>query len=143
MKKQKGTDYYANRHSCFLLQYHLVVVTKFRHPVIVNDIKERLLELTSFLIQDKWGCNLISANTDMDHIHILFEAPPQIQLSALVNNYKTVTSRRLRSEYASFLENYYWKPYFWSDSYFICSVSDKSKEIIADYIANQGAANPA
>lgn len=28
MRKKRGTDYYVNRHSCFLLQYHLVLVTK-------------------------------------------------------------------------------------------------------------------
>ncbi len=25
---------YKNRHSCFLLQYHLVLITKYRHEVI-------------------------------------------------------------------------------------------------------------
>lgn len=34
MRKKRGTDYYVNRHSCFLLQYHLVLVTKYRHPVL-------------------------------------------------------------------------------------------------------------
>lgn len=33
---QKKNDYYVNQHSCFLLQYHLVLVTKYRKPVF-ND----------------------------------------------------------------------------------------------------------
>lgn len=28
--KYKKDGYYINRHSCFLLQYHLVLVTKYR-----------------------------------------------------------------------------------------------------------------
>ena len=138
MKKQKGTSYYANRHSCFLLQYHLVVVTKFRHPVLEDKLKSRLLELTDFLFSDKWGCNILEVNTDKDHIHVLFEAPPQIQLSALVNNYKTVTSRYLRKEFSEFLASYYWKPYFWSDSYFIGTVSETSASVVSQYIQSQG-----
>ena len=77
-------------------------------------------------------------HTDVDHIHILFEAPPQIQLSKLVNNYKTVTSRILRKEFSEELSRYYWKPYFWSDSYFLCTVSDRSHAVIERYIADQG-----
>ena len=42
MRKKDNTDYYIHRHSCFLLQYHIVFVTKFRHPVLVNyDISGR------------------------------------------------------------------------------------------------------
>lgn len=36
MLKQNNSDYYCNKHSCFLLQYHLVLVTKYRHKVIVG-----------------------------------------------------------------------------------------------------------
>lgn len=77
-------------------------------------------------------------HTDVDHIHILFEAPPQIQLSKLVNNYKTVTSRILRKEFSEELSRYYWKPYFWSDSYFIATVSENTLDVVKNYIKNQG-----
>ena len=99
-EKKEGNTYYTNRHSSFLLQYHLVLVTKYRHPVLVGALKDRLLEITENLITEKWKCNIIAANTGKDHIHILFEATPQTQLSTLVNNYKTVTSRLLRKEFA-------------------------------------------
>ncbi len=36
--KQKGWFY--NQHSCFLLQYHLIFVTKYRHPVLTGEVKE-------------------------------------------------------------------------------------------------------
>ena len=38
----KITDegYYVNQHSCFLLQYHLVLVTKYRHPVLSGPLDE-------------------------------------------------------------------------------------------------------
>ena len=81
MKKANNTEYYSNRHSCFLLQYHLVVVTKYRHPVLVVALKDRLLEITENLITEKWKCNIIAANTGKDPIQILFEATPQTQLS--------------------------------------------------------------
>lgn len=134
----KIVGYYTNRHSCYLLEYHLVVVTKYRHPVISGKLKERLLEISYEIIENHWNCKISEINTDKDYIHIMFETPPQVQLSKLANNYKTVTSRLLRKEFADELKNYYWKPYFWADSYFVCTVSDKNRNVVKKYIQNQG-----
>ena len=138
-KKDKNINYYyTNRHAVYLLQYHLVVVTKYRHKVINNDLKNRLIEISYSIIESDWKSKIISINTDEDHIHILFETSPQTQLSKLINNYKTVTSRLIRKEFSKQLEQYYWKPYFWSDTYFISSVSDTSEAMIKRYIEKQG-----
>ena len=138
MKLQKGTSYYTNRHSCFLLQYHLVVVVKYRRPVIDGEIKVYLLSISQELLEGKWKCNVISINADKDHIHILFEAPPQVCLSVLANNYKTVTSRYIRKNYKNEISPLLWGTQFWSDSYFVCTVSDRSVIAVKEYIDNQG-----
>ena len=129
--------YKRNRHSCYLLEYHLVVVTKYRHPVLTGAIDIRLKEISKRILEDDWKCSIQSMETDKDHIHILFSAPPQVQPSKLVNNYKTVTARLLRKEFAGLLAPWYWKPVFWSDSYFICSVSDRSRDVVNAYIRDQ------
>ena len=137
-KKDENVNYYyTNRHAVYLLQYHLVVVTKYRHKVINNDLKDRLIEISYSIIESDWKSKIISINTDEDHIHILFETSPQTQLSKLINNYKTVTSRLIRKEFSKQLKQYYWKPYFWSDTYFISSVSDTSEAMIKRYIEKQ------
>ena len=41
-----SSGYYVNRHSCFLLQYHLVLVTKYHRPVITGIIEDSLKEYT-------------------------------------------------------------------------------------------------
>lgn len=134
----KYDNYHKNRHAVYLLQYHLVVVTKYRHPVIDGNIKDRLISLSHEIIEEHWKGEIIEINTDHDHIHILFEISPQTQLSKLINNYKTVTSRLIRKEFSEELRPYYEKPYFWSDTYFISSVSDTSRKTIEQYIQAQG-----
>lgn len=129
--------YKRNRHACYLLKYHLVVVTKYRHPVLNDSISQRLKEIVQFIFKEKWNCTVLSVETNGDHIHILFEAPPQIQLSAMVNNFKTVSARLLRKEYAEYLAQYYWKPVLWSRSYYIGSVSDTTEEVVKYYIEHQ------
>ena len=141
MKAKKDENinyYYTNRHAVYLLQYHLVVVTKYRYKVINSELKDRLIEISYSIIENDWKSKIISINTDEDHVHILFETSPQTQLSKLINNYKTVTSRLIRKEFSKQLEQYYWKSYFWSDTYFISSVSDTSEAMIKRYIEKQG-----
>lgn len=131
-------SYRTNRHSCYDLEYHLVVVTKYRNPVIDGAFKERLLEITKTLFEENYSCFITEINTDKDHIHILFDAPPQTTLSTLVNSFKTVTSRRLRKEFSEYLKQFYWEPVLWSRSYFICTVSERSHDMVKQYIRNQG-----
>ena len=134
---RNNTLYKRNRHSYYNLKYHLVVVTKYRHPVINDDIDKRLKEIVMNVFETKWGCEVIKVETNMDHIHILFEAQPQVQLSTLINNFKTVSSRLVRKEFPKYLQPYYWKPYFWSRSYYIGAVSDTTEEVVKAYIENQ------
>lgn len=133
--KKKGL-YYVNRHSCFLLQYHLVLVTKYRHPVMVGDIRNRVLFLSSEYFQN-WTFPILEQEVCDDHLHVLFEASPHINLSNFVNGLKTYISRKVRQEFPIELAKLYWKPYFWSDSYFIASVSERSTEAVKYYIATQ------
>ena len=134
----KSEEYNKNRHAVYKLQYHLVVVTKYRHSVIEEQLKDRLIDISYDIIENRWKSEIIENNTDKDHIHILFETSPQTQLSKLINNYKTVTSRLIRKEFEEQLKPYYWKPYFWSDTYFISSVSETSEAMIKRYIQSQG-----
>lgn len=127
-----------NLHAVFDLEYHLVIVTRYRHRVLIEDVKASLLRHTYRLFETNFDCKVLDVNMDKDHIHILFSAKPQIQLSKLVNSYKTATSRLLRKEFVEFLKPYYWKPYFWSRSYFISTVSEHSHDAVIAYIKNQG-----
>ena len=129
----------SNRHSCYKLEYHLVVVTKYRKKLINDEIKNELIDKTKYLFEDKWNCEIININTDEDHIHVLFSAPPQVCLSHLINNYKTVTSRTIRKNCPEYLKQFYYdNKLFWSDSYYIGSISDTTEEIVNTYINNQG-----
>ena len=69
----------------------------------------------------KWDCKLIEFNGELDHIHLLFQYYPQMDLSKFVNNIKSVSSRRIRSEFPDHVNQIYWKDVLWNESYFIAS----------------------
>lgn len=132
-----NADYKRSRHSCFSLKYHLVVVAKYRHKVLNKTVGLRLIEITKTIFEDSWNSSIIEINYEEDHIHILFEAPPQVQLSKLINNFKTVSSRLLRKEFKSHIDKFYWKPYFWSSSYLVLTTGGATIDIMKKYIEKQ------
>ena len=105
--------------------------------MLTGELSDRLIQISRKVIEDDWKCRVLEINTDKDHVHIHFEASPQPQLSKLVNNYKTVTSRLLRKEFSSALEKYDCKDRFWSDSYFLSTVSETIEEAVRIYIQEQ------
>ena len=138
MKKKNGCNYYTNRHSCFLLQYHIVLVTKYRHPVLTGNVKTAVYERINYVAESR-GFNILELNSEPNHVHLLIEADPQTPPAELVNVIKTQTSRKARKLYGdTLLKKYYWKPYFWSDSYFIATVSENTLDVVKNYIKNQG-----
>lgn len=133
------TSYIARSRGVSRLYAHLVLVTKYRNNVITPDILLRLQQLSVELCQ-KWQCDCIDANGEEDHLHVIIRYAPQMQLSKFVNNFKAVTSRKIRSEYDEYLRSFYWdwSKGFWSESYSVDSVGFAPLDILKKYVENQG-----
>ena len=69
----------------------------------------------------KWDCKLVEFKGEEDHIHLLFQYHPDVALSNLVNNLKSVSSRRLRQEFEEQVFQFYHKDVLWNSSYFVAS----------------------
>ena len=66
-------DYNVNRHSCYKLTYHLVVVTKYRNKVINKEISNRLKEIVTDVMKNSFKSNVVEFNCESDHMHVLFD----------------------------------------------------------------------
>jgi len=126
----------TNNHSVFLLYYHLVLVTKYRRKVINDNISNRLKEIFE-KIQGNYNIILQEWNYDKDHIHILFKAHPNTEISKFINAYKSASSRLIKKEFPEIKEQL-WKEYFWSRSFCLLTTSGAPIEIIKKYIESQG-----
>lgn len=131
-------EYDKNLHSVFLLQYHLILVVKYRREVIDDKIYARLKEIFEYIAKnDNYSLELIEFNHDKDHLHTLFKAKPKSELLKFINAYKSVSSRLIKKEF-SHLKQYLWKQYFWSGSYFLSTTSGVTLDIFKKYVENQG-----
>lgn len=102
------------------LNIHLVLVTKYRKKVINKAMLTRLQEIFESTCT-KWRSELKEFNGESDHVHLLINYPPDVEVSKLVNNLKTVSSRLIRKDFADVLSQVYFKPVFWTGSYFVAS----------------------
>ncbi|MGB5636165.1 MAG: IS200/IS605 family transposase [Waterburya sp.] len=129
-----------HNHSFGYNAVHIVFVTKYRHPVINQQIESRLEQMFIRLCETQ-DSELIECKADLgkqDHIHLLIDLNPKISLAKLVNILKTISSREIRKEFKVELKPYYWKPVFWKRGYGYSSSGGAPIEVLKRYIQNQG-----
>ena len=125
-----------NNHSVFKLYYHLILVVKYRRKVFDKEIckyaRERFVDVSK-----KYNICLEEFNHDLDHIHILFKAHPNTELSKFINAYKSSTSRMIKKNYPR-VKSKLWKSSFWTKSYCLTTTGGISIDVIKKYIETQG-----
>lgn len=139
MKSQiiEKTKTRCHYHAVYNLNYHLVLVTKYRKKCLQKNHLEYLQKISNQILT-AWDCELIEFGGESDHIHILFAAHPAMDLSKFINNLKTVSSRMIRKEFSEHLRKYYWKPVFWTRAYCLLSTGGATLDVIKKYVENQG-----
>ena len=130
----------TNNHSVFNLHYHLIIVTKYRKKVITKQIEE---ELTTIFkrVGETYGIRLEETGSEPDHIHFLFAAKPNTNISKFMNSYKSASSRLIKKNHPE-IRRYLWKEYFWSQSYYLATTGGAPLEVICEYVKTQGEAAP-
>lgn len=126
----------SNNHSVFLLHYHLVLVVKYRREVFTDEISDFAKDM--FIeIGKKYNITLTEWNHDNDHIHILFKAHPNSELSKFINAYKSASSRLIKKNFPH-IRKRLWKEMFWSRSFCLLTTGGVPIAVIKKYIENQG-----
>ena len=106
------------------------------HKALTPGMLTRAEGILSEVLRD-WRCELVEFGGEADHVHLLFRGHPAMELSRLVNNLKTVSSRLLRKEFAEHLAKFNWKPVLWHGAYYVGTVGDASLETVRRYVETQ------
>lgn len=123
--------------SVYKLTAHIVLVTKYRKHAINQERLVRLKEIFEQTLA-KWECALIDFNSESDHCHLIVEFKPDIELSKLIANLKTVSSRLIRKEYPELSKQYFYgQPYFWTGAYFVASCGGVTVEQLKTYVEGE------
>lgn len=125
----------TGRHCVFAIHAHLVFVTKYRKRVFTGESLNILKEVMQKVCDD-FEVELAAFEGEDNHVHLLVNYPPQVQLSKLVNSLKGVSSRMLRKQMPS-IANRYYKDVLWSPSYFAASCGGAPLSVIKQYVEQQ------
>lgn len=112
-------------------------MTKYRRSVLTKRVQADLEKMFSDVCKS-FDAKLVECNGEKDHVHLLVEYPPKLQLSRLVNSLKGVSARLLKKKaYPEILSNL-WGKHLWSRSYYVGSCGGVTLDVIKKYIKDQG-----
>ena len=126
----------SNSHSVFLMHYHLVLVVKYRRQIFNDEISNRAREIFEY-IAPNYNITTEEWNHDKNHVHILFKAHPNTEISRFINAYKSAGSRLLKKEFPQIRQKL-WEERFWSQSFCLLTTGEAPIEVIKKYIESQG-----
>ncbi|QWG36826.1 IS200/IS605 family transposase [Bacillus mycoides] len=126
----------SNNHSVFLLYYHLVLVVIYRRNVFDDDISDYAKDMFVRL-SENYNITLIEWNHDVDHVHILFKAHPNTEMTKFINAYKSASSRLIKRDFPQ-VKKKLWKEMFWSRSFCLLTTGGSPIDVVKKYIENQG-----
>lgn len=131
-----AVDYRSGRHCVFLLHAHLVFTPKYRRRIFTSAHLAHLNNTFTEVCHD-FDARLVEFNGEADHVHLLVEYPPHVELSKLVNSLKGVSSRLLRRDYPDITRHFWNDSRLWSRSYFAASCGGAPIEVLRQYIEQQ------
>jgi putative transposase len=132
----QDTSLRTSGHAAFRLQFHIVFVTKYRHECLTAEMLEQMREQMARVCRS-WRCELSEFNGESDHVHLLVDGHPAVNLSRLVGNLKIVSARHMRALHAQHLKKFYWKRLFWASSYAAFTVGAADLKTVVNYICGQ------
>jgi len=125
------------QHNVSILVYHLVCPIKYRRNVITDKVKYTIMR-TCETIASKYEIYFIEVGTDLDHVHFLVQTVPTYSPTKLVTIIKSLIAKAV-FKYNPEVKRYLWGGEFWTDGYYIKTVSDEVDEkIVANYVREQG-----
>jgi putative transposase len=126
-------NYKSNLNVVYSCKYDVIWCPKYRRPVLVNGVDERLKQVIQE-VAEECRCEIFELEVMPDHVHLLVEVDPQFGIHRLVKLMKGRSSRTIRAEFAWIRSRL---PTLWTNSYFVSTVGGAPLEVIKQYIEQQ------
>jgi len=131
----KQEHWISARGCVYNVYYHFVWSTKYRKPVLVDEVMDYLKELNEE-IAGKREVTIHEQEVNPDHVHLFVTAHPKWSPSQLAKIFKGVSARFLFERFPE-LKNQLYKGHLWNPSFYIGTVGDVTKDVIRKYVEMQ------
>src|SRR5579862_644558 len=116
--------------SRFALYIHIVWATKHRQPYLTPEIEAAVYKLILTEVRSA-GYEILALNGMSDHVHLLLQCGPQIDLSRLMKQIKGLSSAMVNEMHGTR------HAFRWQDGYYAATVTPSHLPKIRAYVENQ------
>ena len=117
-------------HTAYRTEYHLVWIPKDRRRILNPGVAGYLSKLFPKLLRQLPGCESVTQNIQVDHVHTVMIIPPRYAVSEVVGRLKCQTASVLRKQFAWLSKVYWAENIVWSPGYFVSTVGIDEARII-------------
>lgn len=115
----------------------MVMSTKYRRKILAEGMGEYLKQIVKEISKHHPEIQVLEANVDRDHMHLLVSIAPKYSISEAVNLIKSNTGGKMRRKFPWLDKVYYGSDGIWAIGYFVSTVG-LNEEQIKRYIELQG-----
>jgi putative transposase len=126
-------DLKSNNNVVYSRKYHVIGCPKYRRPVLVEGVDERLKTILRDVAAETRS-EVIEMEVMPDHVHLLVEVDPQFGVHRFVKLAKGRSSRFPRQEFPRLRSRL---PTLWTNSYAVLTVGGAPQAVIKRYIEDQ------
>ena len=131
------SEFIHKSHNVSVLLYHIVCPAKYRRVVINDAVDETIQEICNE-ISKRYEIKFLEIGTEGDHVHFLVQSIPTYSPTKIVTTIKGILSRKIFEIHPE-VKKQLWGGEFWSDGYFVSTVSKYgNEEVISNYVRTQG-----
>ena len=115
-------------HSIYECKYHVVFCPKYRYRVLTGEVGEYVKQEIYQLCRQKEGVEVLEANVQADHVHLVLSIPPKYAVSNIMGYVKGKLAIRVFNRYEQ-LKKQYRGGHLWSRGYCVSTVGIDEEKI--------------
>ena len=108
-------------HSLNECKYHIVFCPNYRYKIMQNEVSKYVTQQIYQLSNQKDGVEVLEANVQVDHVHLVASIPPKYAVSQYMGFLKGKLALRLFDRFPK-LRKRYWGQHVWSRGHCVSTV---------------------
>ena len=120
------SEFIHKSHNVSVLLYHIVCPAKYRR-IVIDESVDKTIQKTCEEISKRYEIQFLEIGTERDHVHFLVQSIPAYSPTKIVATIKGILSRKIFEEHPE-VKKKLWGGEFWSDGYFVSTVSKYGNE---------------
>ena len=129
------SEFLHKSHNVSVLLYHIVCPAKYRRLVISDEVDATMKQMCEE-IEKRYEIKFLEIGTERDHVHFLVQSVPSYSPTKMVTIIKSILAREILEKHPE-VKKKLWGGEFWSDGYFVSTVSKYGNEEVISSITSK------